>query len=177
METLLISPERLKDTSRIENNVSDRLLKDIIINVQDTVLQPIIGTSLYNRLINNVETLNSDETSLIKDYIWNVLTYAVLYELMSTGTYKISSTGVVKSGSQDFTVADISEIAKIKRQIKYDLGHYVKYLSEYLVFNSAKFPKYNANINVGEHPHQPASFGSIYISKKSLGKKNNTSIF
>lgn len=179
MATLLISPQRIKDTTRIENNVSDKLLKDIILNVQETQLQPIIGTSMYNKLTTGDPNtdLNADEKSLISEYIWPVLRYATLAQLVETGSYKFTSSGVVKSGSSDFKVLEGSDLAKVKREINYDLQHFIQYLVDFIEHNASKFPEYDSNIDVGDYPHAPISAGSIYISRESLTKKNHTSTF
>lgn len=178
MKVLLISPQRLKDTSKIDNNVSDRLLKDITINVQETILQPILGTNLYNKLTGeNPSGLTEMYKVLIEKYIWNVLKYAVISELVLDGTYKITSSGVVKSGSSDFEVLSDEELNMMKKSIKYDMNQHTKYLIEFLNLNSSEFPEYTSTNELGDYPSTPLSFGGIYISKEAVSRKNNTAIF
>ena len=58
MEPFLISAYNLKNLGFISQNVDDTLLSTIIIRVQDTMIEPILGTSLFKRLLEGITQNN-----------------------------------------------------------------------------------------------------------------------
>ena len=85
----LISVSNLKKLSYISSNVDDNLISTIITRVQDTVIEPILGSSLYNHLLQAVDnnTLNINEQELLSKYLSNCLIAAVEVRAVDTGLF------------------------------------------------------------------------------------------
>ena len=87
---LLISAEILKDRTGIHSNIDDKLLYPEIKAAQDMYIHPILGTNLYNKIINDVDagTITGDYKSLLDDYIIDCLIYYVLSGLPEALSYQ-----------------------------------------------------------------------------------------
>ena len=92
----LISTTNLKALSYISSNVDDLLLSTLITRVQDTVLESILGSQLFNRLLTGVDNddLNPDEILLLDTYISPCLVAAVEKRATDMTTLEIRQIGV-----------------------------------------------------------------------------------
>jgi hypothetical protein len=79
----LISTTNLKALSYISSNVDDLLLSTLITRVQDTVLESILGSQLFNRLLTGVDNddLNPDEKNLVKTFLDAFITKKKIQQL------------------------------------------------------------------------------------------------
>jgi hypothetical protein len=178
MNTLLIDPQIIKDTSRVDNNIGDKLLRNTLINVQETRLQNLIGTSLYKKLTDNdPNDLTTEYKDLIIEYIQNVLIYGTISKLMRNSYYKISTSGIIRQEGDNFTPLSFKETNSLKKDIDYDLHNYSKYLTEFLTYNADTYPEFNENVLVGENATSSKIVSNIYISPASKNRRNNSAIF
>ena len=80
MSVLLISAQAVKDRSRIVEAVDADVLRPTIDTAQRVHLLPILGAGLYDYLIANYSSLDSDHTTLLQTYIWPALVHFVVLE-------------------------------------------------------------------------------------------------
>ncbi len=79
MATLFIGSQYIKDSSYIDENVDEKLLKSTIADTQDFRILNILGTALYNSLKDTSPTTwNASQLTLVNDYIKPALKYWVL---------------------------------------------------------------------------------------------------
>src|ERR1035438_1550821 len=97
MKILLISEQEIKNQSVIEQNVDSKILAKIINNVQETQLQPILGTVLYQSLLQGVYDLAVNATPLtaqmldmLENYICPYITFAAMADFIVLNNYKLS---------------------------------------------------------------------------------------
>jgi len=55
MTAFLIDLDKLKKIGYVNKNVENNILATVLRRVQDTMLEPIIGTSMYKRLLQGVK--------------------------------------------------------------------------------------------------------------------------
>ena len=82
--TLLISENKLKNFSDLNNALDPDLLKNAIREAQDIDLQRMLGFKLYNKIIDDVAagTISGVYKSLLDDYIQDALLYWSYYEAL-----------------------------------------------------------------------------------------------
>lgn len=141
----LISAYNLKELSLIHGNVEDSILTPTIRIVQDTVIEPIIGTSLYTRLLEGIDAndLNADEVLLMDSYIIPVLAMGCNFETVLTTTYQLRNKATGITNDEWLKGASESEINRIQDNFRSKLEHYRQKLINYLKFNSGLYPEYN----------------------------------
>ena len=130
MKILLISEKEIKIESLIEVNVDPKVLSKIINNVQETQLQPILGTALYSSLLEQVYQLAINTTPLVagtldmlENYIIPFITFASMADFIVLNNYKLSEKGTLKLVDNQGTAISIQEIeyAKITMTISQPL--------------------------------------------------------
>ena len=144
---LLISTKTLKAKSYIEENVDDKTLSKIVLNVQEGELKQVLGKELYNSVCNEVALKATDSThviptvikDLLEDYIQPYLTYATCAEFIVVNNYKLSNKGVQKLNDNSSSSTSQNE------------GEYLKnYYDNYVVTYKSNLIKYlrENNLNV-----------------------------
>lgn len=151
----------------IAKDVSSEDIKPFIIQSQDFQCQNILGSDLYQRLMNGVAAadLNADETNLIK-LIRPAIGYYVLYNALPFFNWKISPKAVMQGTADTANPAGMSEINYLKGYFKSSGDFYAQRTRDYLCINNNLFPEYRTNTGDDLFPDQ-RSFGAsnaIYMS-------------
>ncbi len=146
---LILDVDRFKTLVPIDDNVAD---KDIIMSlttVQDTVLKPFLGASLYDKIIAGIqnENLSPAYMSMIIEKVWPVLARAALYKLYTISLYKISAQniGKKKDGNTDFI--STSELNALRIETQSELEIYKDILREYLNDNKSTFSEWEYSVD------------------------------
>jgi hypothetical protein len=144
MESSLISTEKLKKRGYIHGNVEDSLLRTIIIRVQDTIVEPVIGTPLFKRLIAGIiaDDLTGDEIALMDNYIVPVMVAGCDYRSVNPITYEIRNKAVGTTRDEHLQPVNTWENQTIKDELKGDVTFYIARLIGYLKDNYDLYPEY-----------------------------------
>lgn len=98
---LLISEDYVKSNSNIDDNLWSKMLVPAIREAQEMGLQPILGTSLYKKILDMVETGSVKETAnsayknLLDVYVQPFLLYQVMVNVIPIIGTKLSNMGVI----------------------------------------------------------------------------------
>lgn|SRR5574343_89921 len=102
----LISIQDIKDNTQLFNNVESAKIRPSILLAQDTELQDVLGSSLYNfiydkRTENGEWTgLTSTQETFINDFITPALMYFAVSEFVRSTWAEINNIGVVQNESE-----------------------------------------------------------------------------
>lgn len=165
-----ISTTYLKENTTIEDNVDDNKLVPFIYKVQDTHLQQILGTTFYTHLKEAVinSTLNSDETTLLRDFIQPMVSEWVLYESIPFLSFKMTNKAVSTENSEYSTPSTIDDIKYLRNTVRDVAEFYSSRLVKYLCDNSSLFPPYlNPDSKENLKKNSKTYFNGVYIPKKS----------
>lgn len=101
---VFISTDDLKKQGFVQGNVEDSLLKSTIFRVQKSMVRPLLGRALYNRLLSGIENndLNNDERFLIDEYIIDCIVCASDFRATIHTTVQIrnKTTGITQDQNQ-----------------------------------------------------------------------------
>ena len=104
---LLISEQTLKSNGVINNNVDGMYILPAIEYAQDAGLQPIIGTKLYNKLMDLVADgsigQSTDYKVLLDEYVTPYLLNKVTADIQIPLNYKLRNQGVVQNQTENNT--------------------------------------------------------------------------
>lgn len=145
----LISVSNLKKLSYISANVDDTLISTIITRVQDTVIEPILGSNLYNHLLQAVDnnTLNVNEQELLSKYLSNCLISAVEVRAVDMTTLELRQVGLSKVNAEGVNTVNEGEMNRTINSLKKDYNFYRERLIRFLKLNYLNFPEYTTYYN------------------------------
>jgi len=145
METvLLVSEQRMKQWTALDNNIRIDVLTPSILVAQDSTIQDVLGTSFYNRLKEGVvnNDLNTDEAAFLKDYVGPTLIQYALYYLLPNLKYKMVEKGILNGTSEETGATTLDEMKYLRTQAL-DMGQfYSNRMVEFLRQNPNMFPLY-----------------------------------
>ena len=150
--TIFVTPQFVKETTRIDQNVDDKLLVIDIYDMQQLYLEPILGTRLYNRIAADVvaNTLTGDYLTLMCDYVQPTLArYVAMIAnwslLQSYNNKSVSTKSGENSNPVDYTRQRSG--TDMTRQIA---EHSKQRLIDHLCAKMALYPEYSTNSGVDE---------------------------
>lgn len=127
---LLISEDTLKTHSVLNKNIWADNLAPVIKATQDVDLQQILGSCLYKKLLELVETgdIKKQEYAIYKtlldEHILNYLIYQTLVNLIPEISTKITNMGLVTTSDEH-----VQNVSQAEREIV--VGQYQKYADAY----------------------------------------------
>lgn len=166
-----ISTTFLKEHSTLSRNIDDDILIPFIYRAQDINLQQILGTTFYNRLeqgvINN--DLNSDEESLLRNYIQQLLVEWTTYYAIPNINMKFTNKSVTQDSSEFGTPSTLDDIKYLRQNVRDMAEFYSKRLTTYMCdFGNQLFPQYaNPDSNENLEASGRAYFNGIYIPNRT----------
>lgn len=141
---LFISETFLKQNTQVSDNVDVKYIRESILWSQDTQIQPILGSTLYNKIQTDIgaSTLAGVYKTLVDDYIQVTLKHYVTAECLDMAHYKITNKGLQIQDSEQSAPASSSRLDKLVEKENNKGDWYRQRLIEYLCENSSDYPEY-----------------------------------
>lgn len=176
-DVLFIQEDYFKKLAGVDGNVDFKKLESTIIMVQDVYIQSLLGTPLYEdiktkAIADPTLAANPNEKGLINNYIAKTLVWYVKAEASLSFKFAYQNKGIQVKNSQNSEAADTSDIKLLKDEWTLIAKSYGKLLYDYLVQNTATFPKFTETTTTGMTPNKTDYINGIYLR----GSGNNTNV-
>lgn len=164
----LIDIATLKKRSYIDSDVNNETLVVTLQRVQDRYLEPVLGTTLYKRLLQGVQDsdLTADEDTLIEDYILKFVAVGCELKASVHNNWKIRNKSVGTASDEHVRANDISQENNLNNELYKDLSFYRNRLVGYLEDNKDLYPQYVCSTN--KEDLDPSGKGTNYSNKISF---------
>ncbi len=131
-KVLFLSEATLKAESILQDNVDMKVVSPTIYDVQQYYILPILGTSLYNDVVSQVQsgTVSAAYQTLLDTYIQPTMIWYCRYELPMNMNYKYFNKAVGVQNADNMTPASIEEIAYITDRAKNKAEWYAERLTK-----------------------------------------------
>jgi len=162
--TLIISEEKLRQFTDLNNNLDSELIKNAVREAQDIYLQRLTGTSLYEYILGQIDanTLVNPYKKLVDDFIQPMLIYASYWEALDAIYTRPRNNGLLQpTGGENSEKADGTWYDRKRQAAKNKMDYYAERLTNYLIQNENDFPQLNDN---GPFWKQYPDYGSQYRS-------------
>jgi len=162
--TLLISEAKIKAFTDLNESVDDSLIVNAIREAQDISIQPIIGTKLYNVIIEKIDnnSISGSYQTLLDDYIQPALTYASLYNITENVYVRTRNNGLLTpTGGENSQNVDKTMYDTKRQSIFNKQQFYSDTLSRYLNEKYNLFPELGQNTELYQFV---PDYGSQYRS-------------
>lgn len=168
---ILLSEARLKAFTDLNDYVDPDLLKSAIREAQILYLTNVLGTRLYNKIMDDVEagTLATDYKNLIDDYILDYLLYATYYVALEYIWLRPRNNGLLQpQGGDNSTSVDMQIYDKKRRSVENKLEYFGERLVTHLCFNTEKFPEYSQAVNDEIPADQKTQYGTPFVFRDKV---------
>jgi hypothetical protein len=136
---LFISEDFIKTNSGLNDNLFGKSLLPAIREAQDVYLQQIIGSTLYQKLINliNEETIGDVENAIYKElldeYVRSYMLYQTIVQVIPVTNVKLSNYGTTLSDDQYLVNLSQGDAELIEKHYSILADFYARRLQEFIL--------------------------------------------
>jgi len=166
MGILLVSAEKIKAFTEINENVDEALLLSNIQIAEDISLQTLLGTAFLRHIKNAAQnnTLTSAETDLLQNYIQPYLIQQAYYESLVAIYFRVMNKTVVVGNTAQGSAISTGDLKYLRNIVRDRAQFYAQRLMDKLKDDQNDYPIYwSSSSNDGMTPSKENYFGGIHI--------------
>lgn len=139
VKVLFCSEKYIKENSNLSDNAFGKNLLPAIRQAQDIYCQQIIGSTLYHKLIDLVDTgaIGEDENALYKElldeYVRDYILYQTLVQIVPVLSVKLSNYGTTLSNDQYLVNLSQGDAELIEKHYSILADFYARRLQEFIL--------------------------------------------
>lgn len=169
--TILLSEARLKSFTDLNDYVDPELLKSAVREAQIIYLTRVLGTRLYNKIMNDVDnnTLTQKYQQLVDDYILDYLLYATYYVALEYIWLRPRNNGLLQpNGGDNANSVDMVIYDKKRQSVESKMEYFGERLVDHLTFNTQNYPEYTKAVNDEIPADMRTQYGSPFVFRNRV---------
>lgn len=134
---LFITPQELAQKTVIGGNVDIDNYNFSIENTMLSVIEPLLGTELYDKISAdwNADTLAGDYLTLFTEFVQPITKYQSAAEYIEVANYKSTNKGILKTSSDNSEIVDKEEIIYLSQKYRGLAQMYVQRFEKWIGLN------------------------------------------
>jgi hypothetical protein len=130
----LVTSQEIVENTPMGGNVDIDKYRPLINDVQVLILEPILGTALYDKILADFDAsaLAGDYLTMYNDYIVQVVWHSVFAEYLKVGSIWVKNGGVYKHLSDDSESVSQSEVGALAKAYQSKADSYIERLERFL---------------------------------------------
>ena len=166
--TLFITQSDLKNNSRVDGSVDPVKFTQFVKIAQQIHIQNFLGTRLYERLINYIETTNNPQDTdpekiLLDEHVKNMTIFWSLVEYTPFASYQITNKAVLRHSSETAENVSKSDVDFLVKKYRDIAQYYTDRFIDFIIYNQTTYPEYNTNSEDDRYPSRDSYFGGWQI--------------
>jgi len=147
-DVLFISENYLKTSSVINDNADMKILTPTLIWVQDSYVQSILGTDLFEEIKTQINTssVSANNTYLLDNFLLKIIVNYTLMESTPEFKNRYMNKGLMNKSSDNSQSIDAIEMQYEMDRWRSRAEFYSERLRTYLRKNLASYPLYSSNM-------------------------------
>ena len=168
---LLISEQKLKDSTAINLNVDVNILLPYVLQAQTLYIEPKLGTQLYEHIKGLIQAGTIGDAgnvaykTLLDDYISFVLVNYSFYHAIPYLRFKIENGNIYSKTSETGTALTTEESQSLREEISNTAQYYTERLIEYIRNNIGDYPEYSTNSGADVNPDKNAYYNGMNLER------------
>lgn len=153
-ELLFISPSELTETTILGGNVDIDKYTFCILNTQLSVIEPILGTELYDKIVTDVTdaTITGDYETLYNEYIKPITKNEAMAQYIEIASYNVNNGGIFKNQPENSEIVDKEEAQFLAGKYHALAQMYVKRFEKWICKNPiTEYKHYQDDVNAQRH--------------------------
>ena len=162
---LLITRQELLERTPIDGSTDMDKIVPHILTAQDTHVQNVLGTKLYDKLVKDNEdgTLTGNYFTLLNKYVKPMLCHYAAADFYLFHHFTIANGGVFSHNSENSSTSTLGEIEVLCSAQKANAVHYRTSLVGYICNDTSRFPEYYADQQGQMYPDRGTPSNQIVI--------------
>jgi len=163
---LLVSAQKIKAFTEINDNVDEKLLLAGVQIAQDLGLQNLLGTSFYNYILNGAQnnTLSGPDLTLLQDYIQPYLLWRATWESLPTLWMRVMNKSVIIGQTEQGQPVDKGNLTYLRNIHEARYEFYAQRMMDWIQNHPGDYPLYFSYSTIdGMRPAKENYYSGIYI--------------
>lgn len=152
-ELLLITPQEIAQTTVLGGNVDIDKYTFAIANVQLNVIEPLLGTELYEKIKTDFEnsTLTGLYLELYENFVKNILKQQTAGEYIEVSSYTVDNGGIYTHQAENELIPDRQEIEKFANKYRANAEVFVQRFHKWICKNHLpEYKTYQDDVNANK---------------------------
>lgn len=141
----LITSNDVIEVTPMGGNVDTDRYISLIDLVQIKYLEPILGTKLYDKIIDDFDNdvLTGLYLQMVEDYVQPMLKYMTAAEYFSFGDYRVQNAGIYRNIPDNTAEVEESQVNKMARAQRVNADIFIERLERFLCDQKSDLPEYS----------------------------------
>lgn len=142
MNILLLSENNFRNITNVSSNIQSKFVLPAIRTAQDIKFQSVVGTTLYNVLLEKVAdgSLDNQYKELV-DKAQMFLAYSAIAELVVIANFKIDNIGINQTNDENARSLDVKDTFQLQQYYQNKADYYCIILQDFIYNNLKLFPE------------------------------------
>jgi hypothetical protein len=165
-QVLLVSPEKIKQFTQVNVNVSEEILLPEVVVSQQIGLQTLLGTKFYDHILDVIQnaTYTAAEKTLVDDYIQPYLLFRAYFELLPAIYMRVMNKTIAVGNTEQGSPISTKDLTYLRSIAQDRYQFYSQRLMDYIKNNQAAYPLYYQYTSTdGMRPSRENYFGGIHL--------------
>lgn len=147
MEILLVKPEEITQFTPMGGNVDTDKYLPVLFDVQITVIEPLLGTDLYEKIKTDfaADNLSGNYLTLYTNYLKPIIRHQCFAEYAEIGNYIVANGGIFKHQPQNAVIVEQNEVKELAQTQRTKAQTYIERAQRWLCENN--LPEYYTSDN------------------------------
>jgi hypothetical protein len=142
-ELIFITPQEMTQTTLIGGNVDTDKYKMCILNTQIRIIEPLLGSELYQKIQTDLPNgLSGLYLTLFDDYIKPITKYESCADYIAISPYTLSNGGLFKNSPDNVEVVTKKETDALSERYSSIAQTYVDRFEKFIELNKDNIPEY-----------------------------------
>lgn len=153
LDTLLVSPKRIKESGLLNVNVDDGEISASIRTAQSIYLADVVGEDLiqrlqelvYNKITDGTDKINSEANiayaTFLYDYLTDAIVFKTIIDLCMRLSFKVRNMGVVQNEDDNVKQATTGDNLKFQSYLETMYNQHLNRIADFLCKNKAAIPE------------------------------------
>jgi hypothetical protein len=148
---LFLQPNDIPALTGFNGNIDSDSIKPAINTAQTTQVKRILGTNLYNKIYNDLDTLSGDYLTIYNEYVIYMTAFFSASIYLSLSTDKVSNGGVYKLSAENATNSSDTKVNQLSKNYEAIAISYESNFKEFMT--TITIPEYGTDEQQNETTH------------------------
>lgn len=147
---LFISPAQVKQTTILGGNIDVDKFNFCIDSVQITVIEPLLGTELYDKIVTDftADNLTGDYLTLFNEFVFPITKHESTAQYLNIAQYSVTNGGVFKHAPESSEVVDVQEVKSLSDVYHNNAQMYILRFNKWICKNTiTEYKTYQDQVN------------------------------
>jgi hypothetical protein len=137
-ELLFIRPQEITSSTILSGNIDIDKYNFVILDVQLTVVEPLLGTELYDKITTDLENnaLTGLYLTLFNDYVKPIVKHQTVAQYIEIASYMVDNGGIYKHTAENKEIVSKEEVQYLSQKSKALAQTYIKRFDKWICKNT-----------------------------------------